>query len=190
MKSNFALPEGIDPTYFYTFLTQDFQYNLSDKLCTNLANILAIDYSTRLAETTALADHAKNCQQRLKSFLGRRVITDESFSSSMHLFTVAISPEVKGEADAFSISEEKSQDAIVEMIITTHFANLSGGEKAQVKLILKDLLKTKSASELLNFINADPKAFQSLVINSLQTKKQKDELLEFTKQQILRAANL
>ncbi|CAG2170340.1 unnamed protein product, partial [Oppiella nova] len=76
-----------------------------------LANIIAIDYVTRLNSKPVLKDYITESIRKLKIFLGQRVITDDSFSIVLMLFAIAISPEDVEYKDKDNIlNKEQLQD--------------------------------------------------------------------------------
>lgn len=185
MKSDITLPPGVDPSPFYNELTKYLSYNLIIKLRTSVSNLLAIDYAGRLESEPPLDEHIDVCIGRLKKHLGPRIILNETFSSSMTLFTVAITPEKKV-SDDNKQSQEQSQDALIDAVISSHFKDLSPQDREMIKEILRDVMNGKDGKELMNVIISDPKIFYSIVLNAAKAKKQQHEISEFVEMHLMR----
>ena len=111
MQRNITLPPGANPEAFQEYFLDFLGNNLSESLCSSISNLLAIDYSGRLESAPELKEYINICALRIKKYLGLKVVTDESFSSAMTLFTIAITPERNIDADD-AISQEQSQGAL------------------------------------------------------------------------------
>lgn len=180
MKSDLALPPGVDPTPFTEYFLEYLGANLSKTLCSSLANLLAIDYSGRLESKPDLDQHINECTLRIKKQLGLRVITDESFSSVMTLFTIAITPERDIDTDDDK-SQEQSHDALIDSIITTYFYDLTPEETAIIKSLMKEILNGKDGKEMMNVASSNPKLFYSIVVSSIREKNKLEEVMESVK---------
>jgi len=177
MKNNITLPEGANPEAFQNYFLDFLGNNLSNSLCNSISNLLAIDYSGRLESAPNLKEYINLCALRIKKSLGLKVVTDESFSSAMTLFTIAITPERDIDEDD-SISQEKSQDALIDSVIAVHFVNLSPKETTLIKSLMKELLNGKDGKEMMNAISSNPKLFYSVVVSALRENKKQKEVSE------------
>jgi hypothetical protein len=178
MKNDIKLPEGVNPKPFYLHLEEHLSNNLGDSLIHSISNLLAIDYSLRLKSTPELKEYVKLCGSRLKKHLDQKIIFNETFSSVMSLFAIAITPEKQNEDDNDK-SIEQSQDTVIESVISSHFGDLSLHEQQIIRLVLKDLLSGKDGKELLTLVMSDPKLFHSTVLSAIKAKKQQHEISEF-----------
>lgn len=151
--------------------------NLTKQTCSTLANILAIDYATRLDSKGLVSNHVDNCISKLKNFLKSQVITDSSFSTAMTLFTVAISPEDMNFQDKNNIlNQEASQDVAIDAIIAMHFSEYSNEKQNQIKQILKSLLSNSSVKDLLNYLANEPLMIKNIVANALKVSTKQQEI--------------
>ncbi len=178
MKNDIKLPEGVNPKPFYLYLEEHLSNNLGDTLIHSISNLLAIDYSLRLKSTPELKEYVKLCGSRLKKHLDQKIIFNETFSSVMTLFAIAITPEKQNDDDNDK-SIEQSQDAVIESVISSHFGDLSLKEQQIIRLVLKDLLSGKDGKELLSIVISDPKLFHSTVLSAIKAKKQQQKISEF-----------
>ena len=178
MKNDIKLPEGVNPKPFYLHLEEHLSNNLGDTLIHSISNLLAIDYSLRLKSTPELKEYVELCGSRLKKHLDQKIIFNETFSSVMTLFAIAITPE-KQNYDDDDKSIEQSQDAVIESVIFSHFGDLSLQEQQIIRLVLKDLLSGKDGKELLNIVISDPKLFHSTVLSAIKAKKQQQQISAF-----------
>ena len=178
MKNDIKLPEGVNPKPFYLHLEEHLSNNLGDTLIHSISNLLAIDYSLRLKSTPELKEYVELCGSRLKKHLDQKIIFNETFSSVMTLFAIAITPEKQNDDDDDK-SIEQSQDAVIESVIFSHFGDLSLQEQQIIRLVLKDLLSGKDGKELLNIVISDPKLFHSTVLSAIKAKKQQQQISAF-----------
>ncbi len=177
MKNNFILPEGVNPEPFFISIQTNLANNLDDKIIKPLANMLAIDYANRLADKFNIEKYTTKIAQRLKNYLGHKVITNGDFSTTMSLFAVAITDINKTDNDK-TRTQNQEQDILLENIIITYFGNLSKEEQIQLKEILKNLIVSIGQKEIFNFINSNPKLFYSIVFSALREKHQEKERLD------------
>ncbi len=110
MRNTINLPDGIDANSFQQQLRANLKNNLTKNTINNLASLLAIDYCIR-SNSMNMLDHIESCITRLQKHIKNKVVTDDSFSSSMGLFTVAITPQEKKHKDTFSKTKHKSIEA-------------------------------------------------------------------------------
>jgi hypothetical protein len=178
MRNEIKLPEGVNPKPFYLYFEEHLSNNLGDTLIHSISNLLAIDYSIRLKSAPELKEYVKLCGSRLKKHLDQKIIFNETFSSVMTLFAIAITPEKQTDEDNDK-SIEQSQDAVIESIISSHFGDLSLKEQQIIRLVLKDLLSGKDGKELMSIVLSDPKLFHSTVLSAVQAKKQQQKISEF-----------
>ena len=183
MKNNIAIKLGANPQPFFELITEHLGNNISANLCKSLANLLSLDYANRLGGAPPLKIYIPTCLKRLKNHLGAQVILDNNFSETMTLFTIAITPE-KESADNISNSQEQSQDALIEATISELFSNSTPEERRHIKLVIKDLLNSKDAEDLMNMISSEPKIFQKIIINAIEAKIKTKETSNIVRQHI------
>lgn len=180
MNTDLSLPPGVDPTPFKEYLLEYLGANLSESLCSSVANLLAIDYVGRLESKPDLDFHINECTLRIKKQLGLKVVTDESFSSVMSLFTIAITPERDIDTDDEK-AQEQSQDALIDSIIATYFHDLTPEETAIIKSLMKEILNGKDGKEMMIVASSNPKLFYSIVVSAIREKNKLEEVLESVK---------
>lgn len=180
MNTDLSLPPGVDPVPFKEYLLEYLGANLSESLCSSVANLLAIDYVGRLESKIDLDYHINECTLRIKKQLGLKVVTDESFSSVMSLFTIAITPERDIDTDDEK-AQEQSQDALIDSIIATYFHDLSPEETAIIKSLMKEILNGKDGKEMMIVASSNPKLFYSIVVSAIREKNKLEEVLESVK---------
>ena len=156
------LPTDINIGVFQQPIKRNFSNNITKKACNMLGGMLALDYNIRVKVT--VTDHIATCVTKLKNYLGQKVITDDSFSTIVVLFSVAISPEQRKD-NKNSMNQE--QDTTIDSIINLHFGDLTAQEKDLVRGLLKDMLLSKDRSAIVNFIAAESKLFKKLVLEAL-----------------------
>jgi len=161
---------------FQKKISEELCNNLTKQVCVSTGNILAIDYEIRLESTPKIEIYVNNCITKLKAFLGQKVITDDSFSTVLMLFAVAITSETVNYQDKNNIIN-KSEDIIIDTLINTNFAGANLEEKGGVKLVLKDLLSSDGSYDVMNFIQAEPKIFSAMVIHYLKQYKNSQEMI-------------
>lgn len=176
MKNNLILPEGVDPKPFIDLFQDYLSNNLPSQLITSISNLLAIDYRLRVKSSIAISEYVMICCDRLRRHLGYRVILEEDFSAAMRMFTVAITPEK--EDDGEILTQEQSQDIIVDSIIDAHFNNLPKEEQMLVRSVLIGMIKGGGGRELMNLAVSDPSLFNSRVVNALKGKKGEQMIIQ------------
>lgn len=186
MKVNLSLPPDVDPTPFKEYFLEYLGANLSKRLCESLANLLAIDYAGRLNAAPDLTIHINECTLRIKKQLGLKVITDESFSSIMDLFIIAITPERDLDTDENNKSNEQSHDALIDSIIASYFYDLTPEETAIIRTLMKEILNSKNGKEMMNAASSNPKLFYSIVVSAIREKDKLQEVLESVKLHLTR----
>ena len=109
--------------------------------------MLAIDYSNR-KKTISLASeqHANDCVLRLHKHLKERVVLDESFSSVMTLFIVAITPINTNE----TLTQEQSQAVLIDSLITSNFPHLASEAQQNVRLVFEKLLDIQDTDKIMD----------------------------------------
>ena len=177
MQNNINLSLGDAPILFSHRITESLDDNLDKQLCKSVASLLAIDYAGRLNSLPDMDQYITTCINRLKKHLGLKVILDNDFSSSMTLFVVAITPEKDLKNDENKI-KETSIDSTIEYIISSFFVDINPMEQATIKSIIQELLNSKDAKEITNFITSNPKLFYSIVLQTLNAKKHQEEALQ------------
>ncbi|WP_425362581.1 RP853 family protein [Candidatus Tisiphia endosymbiont of Hybos culiciformis] len=141
--------------------------NITKQACLTLANIIAIDYEIRLKLTPEIKVHIGNCIGKLRTFFGQKVITDDSFSTVLMLFSVAISPDAVDYQDRDNILN-KSEDIVIGALINTNFGEANSEERGVIKQVIKDLLAAKNSYELTNFIQVEPEIFRTTVMHAVK----------------------
>lgn len=186
MKVDLSLPPGVDPKPFKEYFLKYLGGNLSEKLCASLANLLAVDYAGRLNSKPDLAFHINECTLRIKKQLGLKVVTDESFSSIMSLFIIAISPEKNIDSDESNQSKEQSHESLIDSIITSYFYNLTPEEASLIRALMKEILNSTNGKNMLNVIFSNPKLFYSIVVSAIRENEKLEEVLESLKLHLTR----
>ena len=171
LLENINIPAFREPLNYYLI------NNITPKTCSTLANMLAMDYLVRIDSKETISKHADICVNRLRTFLGQKVITDESFSTALTLFAIAISPEKPQPNENDILDQSQSQDLIMEALIETHFKNI--GDKKMVKKILKEMLKSKKFNELINYINSEPEMICSIIEYALRKYPKQHEIINY-----------
>lgn len=151
--------------------------NITNHACLTLARIIAIDHKIRLKSTPKITTHLNNCIYKLKSFLGQKVLTDESFSTILMLFAVAISPETTNFQDNNIL--QKSENIIIDTLINIHFPDVNIEGRNNIKSILKNLFSAKNSYEIMNLIDTEPEIFQTTIMSAL---KKYQNLIEINQQ--------
>jgi hypothetical protein len=169
--------QNINIPAFKTPLSYYLINNITEKTCSTLANMLALDYLARLNSKGVISEHADTCVSRLRDFLGQKVITDDSFSTALTLFAIAISPKQPKSNEDSTLSQAQYQDVIIEALINSHFKDI--GDRDTVKLILKDLLKDKKTNEIINYINSEPEMIRSIMEYALKKHQKHPEILNY-----------
>ena len=180
MNTDLSLPPGVDPNPFKEYFLEYLGANLSESLCSSVANLLAIDYVGRLESKPDLDLHINECTLRIKKQLGLKVVTDESFSSVVSLFTIAITPERDLDTDDEK-TQEQSHDALIDSIIATYFHDLTPEETAIIKSLMKEILSGKDGKEMMIVASSNPKLFYSIVVSAIREKNKLEEVLESVK---------
>lgn len=186
MKIDLALPQGIDPKPFKEYFLKYLKGNLSEKLCTSLANLLAVDYAGRLNSKPDLALHINECTLRIKKEIGLKVVTDESFSSIMSLFIIAITPEKNIDTDETNKPTVQSHEALIDSIIASYFYNLSPEEASIIRALMKEILNSTNGKNMLNAASSNPKLFYSIVVSAIREHEKLEEVLESVKLHLTR----
>ncbi len=176
MKNNLILPEGVDPRPFIDLFQDYLSNNLPSQLITSVSNLLAIDYRLRVKASIAISEYVVICCDRLRKHLGYRVILEEDFSAAMRMFTVAITPEKEDDGEV--LTQEQSQDIVVDSIIDAHFSNLSKEEQKLVRSVLLGMIQGGGGRELMNLAVSDPSLFNSRVVDALKGKKGEQMIIQ------------
>lgn len=168
--------KNTDPEIFFKPMKEHLNHNINEKSQRSISNLLAIDYEHRLKSEPEIYEYSDLCTNRLKDFLGEKVILDDSFPTLMKLFTVAITPQkdIENEDDLKNRTKNNTIDAIIE----NNFAELKPEEKKVLRSILKDLLSGEKEKDVSNFISSNPKLFYSILISALKSKQKQKEVVE------------
>lgn len=186
MNNDISIAFGQEIKLFESTISEIFISNIPLKNCRELASLLAIDYVNRLNSTPPVREYLNICAEKLTNYIGRKVITNDSFTTSMNLFTVAISPEQK--VENHELSEKQARETALDVIIATTFNDIPANEVANLKDILKSMLSGKDTNEIFEFINNNREAFKALVQNSLKQKHKHDEMVFTLHANLLKAA--
>ncbi|WP_375326613.1 RP853 family protein [Candidatus Tisiphia endosymbiont of Nemotelus uliginosus] len=157
---------------------QALRNHIPKQLCSTLACIISIDHEIRVHPTPNIKEHISNCLHKLTAFIGKKVITDESFNMVLMLFAVAISIDIGDLLDGENIIN-KSEDIIINTLINIYFSTLTFDKINIIKLVLKTLLREKNNYEKINFIQVDPTTFRGIVMGAL---KKSQSVIEISKQ--------
>lgn len=168
--TNIAISEKI--------ISQNLINNLPKHVCLMLACIISIDHEIRLQFTPALLDHINHCIDKLKHFLGHRVIADDNFTTIVLLFAVAISSDIYDFQQQDDILS-KSEDIIINNLITIYFQQTSLEEQNTLKLVLKILLRTKNSPRLIDSLPLEPTIFCRIIMKAI---RQHQHLVEINNQ--------
>lgn len=168
-------------------ISEELFNNITKHACLTLANIIAIDYEIRLKSTPEIDVHISNCIGKLRVFLGQKVITDDSFSTVLMLFSVAISPDEYQDGDNIL---NKSEDIIIDTLISTNFAKANSEERKVIKQVLKDLLAARNSYELTNFIQLEPEIFCTTVMHAVKKYQNPKEVSTNARLEINRIVNV
>ncbi|WP_341763820.1 RP853 family protein [Candidatus Tisiphia endosymbiont of Beris chalybata] len=141
--------------------------NLPEQVCSTLACIISIDHEIRLHPNPKIKKHINNCLYKLTTFIGQKVITDDSFTTVLMLFAVAISTDLMNFQEQNNIIN-KSADLIINALINIYFDKLTLEEINILKLVLKALLKEKNNHDKINFIQIEPTIFEVIVMRALK----------------------
>lgn len=170
-------------------ISEELFNNITKHACLTLANIIAIDYEIRLKSTPEIDVHISNCIGKLRVFLGQKVITDDSFSTVLMLFSVAISPDAVEYQDRDNILN-KSEDIIIDTLISTNFGKANSEERKVIKQVLKDLLAARNSYELTNFIQLEPEVFCTTVMHAVKKYQNPKEVSTNARLEINRIVNV
>ncbi|WP_341752130.1 MULTISPECIES: RP853 family protein [unclassified Candidatus Tisiphia] len=168
-------------------ISEELFNNITKHACLTLANIIAIDYEIRLKSTPEIDVHISNCIGKLRIFLGQKVITDDSFSTVLMLFSVAISPDEYQDGDNIL---NKSEDIIIDTLISTNFGKANSEERKVIKQVLKDLLAARNSYELTNFIQLEPEIFCTTVMHAVKKYQNPKEVSTNARLEINRIVNV
>jgi hypothetical protein len=174
MKNDVFTELGANPEIFFQKMNDYLSNNIDSILCRSVANLLSLDYVTRLNFSPELNAYVNICIKRLQKYLGARVILDNSLTETMELFTIAITPENEG-SDKSIKSQEQLIDTMIESIITESFSDLSPQEKITMRLSIKEIIHSKNRKELLSMIHSDYGLFKELIINTLKNRAPEKE---------------
>ncbi|MDR0296840.1 MAG: RP853 family protein [Rickettsia sp.] len=163
--------------------------NITKQACLTLANIIAIDYEIRLKSTPEIKIHISNCIGKLRAFFGQKVITDDSFSTVLMLFSVAISTDAVDYQDSDNILN-KSEDIVIDTLINTNFGEANSEERGVIKQVIKDLLAAKNSYELTNFIQVEPEIFRTTVMHTVKKYQNSQEVSANILLEINRVVNI
>lgn len=186
MRIDLSLPPGVDPNPFKEYFLEYLRGNLSERLCISLANLLAVDYAGRLDSKPDLALHINECTLRIKKQLGLKVITDESFSSIMNIFIIAITPERDIDSNESNKPKEQSHDALIDSIIASYFYDLSPEETVIIRTSMREILNSANGKEMMNVASSNPKLFYSIVVSAIRKNDKLQEVLESVKLHLTR----
>ncbi len=184
MNNNLITKIGADPQPFFKELIKHLSNNIESDLCQSVANLLSLDYATRLSSEPPLQKYIHTCITRLQNHLKERVILDNNFSESMDLFTVAITPEQE-----LVKNNSKSQDALISNVVNAVFNDLSEEESSTIKIVIKNLLNGKNSKKIINMITSEPNIVKKIITNSIKNKIPNEEITNIVNKNIMTLAN-
>ncbi len=158
------------------WISENLLNNVTPQTCITLANLIILDYEARLNLEPAIQIHLNNCLSKLKAFLKQKVITDDSFSVAIMLFTVAISP-TPIEYEQKENIVDKSENIIVETLISTNFNQTTQEERKLLRLVLKDLLKARNSHEIMNVLKYEPDLFRIIILHAIKKYKRPHDII-------------
>lgn len=172
--------DKITVSIFTKALNASLSNNLSPQLCVSLVSIIAIDYMIRLNATPEIHQYATISAQKLRSFLGQKVITDDSFSTVLMLFSVVITDEETTAKNNNTVvnkqQPQESQDTVLETLIAMHFDDIDGQDKETLKLVFKDLLTGENHYDIMNYIQSEPRVLRNAVMQAMKKSKKQEEI--------------
>ncbi|MCC8368542.1 MAG: RP853 family protein [Rickettsia endosymbiont of Oxypoda opaca] len=183
--NNMIILNNINSQLFKKDIMNNFIDNISSLTCSTLANIISIDYVIRLNSKPDAKKYIASCIHKLKTFLGHKVINDDSFSVALTLFAVAITPEDTNTAHKDNILEQ-SQDIVAENLVNIYFKDIviSDADKVAIKAVFKNLLKEKNSNNIINYIQSNPELFCSSVMYAIKKYQRQDEINLYIKKEI------
>jgi hypothetical protein len=145
--------------------------NLSEYVISTVANMLALHYSLDnvLRQTYPNAHmYADLCTGRIKTFLQKKVILDETFDVAVQTFAIAITPDIPPTEDLPSMNKIRDQEKISEIIVVASLGiEISDKELELLKDVLDISLGSADANDIMNFIGTEP----DVVLAILRCKK-------------------
>ncbi len=165
--------ENTNIELFRDKITDGLKNNITDYHCSTIANMLAIDYKTRLNSKLEIVSYIDKCVSKLRNFLGKKIITNDDFSTTLELFAVAIRNEKPSTEDNSGITKEQSEDILSQMIIDIYFKDFTENQKDSVKEILRSLEITP---ELIKYMESNTDLFRNIVKQAIVTKNNKHGL--------------
>lgn len=175
MKNDIFVELGANPETFFQKMNDYLRNNIDSDLCRSVANLLSIDYVTRLNLSPEINAYINICIKRLQKYLGARVILDHSLAETMELFAIAITEE-KEDSGKSAKSQEQLIDTMIESILTESFGDLSPQEKNAMRSVIREIIHSKNKKDLLNMISSDPSLLKELIANTLKIKTPEKEI--------------
>lgn len=175
MKNDVFIELGANPEIFFQKMHDYLRNNIDSDLCRSVANLLSIDYVTRLNVSPEINTYINICIKRIQKYLGSRIILDHSLAETMELFAIAITEE-EGNSGKSAKSQEQLIDAMIESILTESFGDLSLQEKNAMRSVIREIMHNKNKKELLNMISSDPALLKRLIVNTLKIKTPEKEI--------------
>ncbi|MFK8040181.1 MAG: RP853 family protein [Rickettsiaceae bacterium] len=151
---------NIDINAFKERIDSKFKDNLPIKLRSTLSNILAIDYHTRCKDKIMIHKHVDSCIKKIGNFLYGKVVSDDSFSAAMTLFSIAIASDNLSYKDH---NQELLVECSINQIIEMHFAYLSNAQKLKAKAILIKLIGNKDQKKIISQIHSNISITKTIV---------------------------
>ncbi|MFY9589346.1 RP853 family protein [Rickettsia endosymbiont of Halotydeus destructor] len=178
---------NIDSQLFKKDIIDNFINNISNLTCSTLAHMISIDYAIRLFSKPDSKKYISSCILKLKSFLGYKVINDDSFSVALTLFAVAIAP-VAGVTSFENnvLAQSQGQDIVAENLVNIYFRDIeiNAEDREIIKKIFKSLLKEKNSNSIINYIEANSKLFCTSVKYAIKKYQGQDEINLYVKKEI------
>lgn len=175
---------------FKQSIAEYFALNLAQYTCSTLANMLALDYTSRLNNIITIEDHISKCVDKLTHLLGQKVIVEDNFSSVVTLFAVAISSQpISYQNKNNALKQPQSEDAVLEFIAQSCCdGSDSACDKQKIKDIIRNLLHNKG-NKILDFINREPILFTSIAGGAIAKHKTQDAINKNVQAQLNKILN-
>lgn len=157
-------------TTFLKPILKNFADNIAKSVCDTVANMLAIDYLTRLDSKLAINPYASSCVDKLGKFLEQKVIVEDDFSTAMTLFAAAIASDYSKHDNKNEVLEEQFLP-VSQAIIGLHLGNIASNKQKEICESLYSMPR-ETSSKILAYIHKDPEFCKSLLISAKEDQNQ------------------
>lgn len=172
--------DSIPIAAFRKHIDEAFDNLFPQKLISTLANMLAIDFFLHKNDKPDFfADaRAAECIKNIRAYLNStNQQFDESFGSSIILFSVAISPP-QNINHIDSVNQLQNKDLVVSTYTEAHMTGLSEEEIESMSDALSLLMESADADSVLDFITNDPKLLTAITVkHTSQMRKVRAQLI-------------